>query len=140
MRDLMAMSVRQPWAWAIARGLKNVHGRPEPTTHRGIVVIHAASNWDRSGEASPLFTSHINSRNTKRFPRRALIAVAELSGCHSRDGCTPWAGPGDWHWLLTNIWRLPRPVPAQGQPGLWRLPPDLAHAVITQLLPEAQHA
>lgn len=144
MRDLMALSVRQPWGYAITRGYKTVIGRPEPTSHRGLVVVHAAANWSRAGEKSPLLAAkvrgRVDNRDDRRFPRRVLLAVAELADCHGRDGCTPWAGSGDWHWQLANIWPLPQPIPAQGQPGIWRLSPNLAAAVCAQLLPEAQRA
>src|SRR5215472_2285942 len=39
---MKALSVCQPWAWAIVHGLKTVENRYRPTRHRGPLVIHAS--------------------------------------------------------------------------------------------------
>ena len=39
---MKALSVRQPWAWAIIYALKNIENRGWPINYRGDVLIHAA--------------------------------------------------------------------------------------------------
>jgi hypothetical protein len=39
--SLPALSIRQPWAWAICAGHKNVENRWWKTSHRGWFVVHA---------------------------------------------------------------------------------------------------
>ncbi|MCW5318373.1 ASCH domain-containing protein, partial [Nostoc sp. KVJ3] len=39
---MKALSVRQPWAWAIIYALKNVETRGWPIHYRGDILIHAA--------------------------------------------------------------------------------------------------
>ena len=39
---MKALSVCQPWAWAIVHGIKKVENRWRPTRHRGPLVIHAS--------------------------------------------------------------------------------------------------
>jgi hypothetical protein len=39
---MKALSVRQPWAWAIIYALKNVENRGWPIHYRGDILIHAA--------------------------------------------------------------------------------------------------
>ncbi|WP_292721956.1 DNA cytosine methyltransferase [Nostoc sp. JL34] len=39
---MKALSVRQPWAWAIIHALKNVENRGWPINYRGDILIHAA--------------------------------------------------------------------------------------------------
>ena len=46
---LPALSVRQPWAWLIVNGFKDVENRPRRTHYRGPSLIHAGFN--RAGYA-----------------------------------------------------------------------------------------
>jgi hypothetical protein len=47
---MKALSVCQPWAWAIVSGLKTVENRSRPTRHRGLLVIHASRSRRYLGE------------------------------------------------------------------------------------------
>lgn len=46
---MKTLAVRQPWAWAIARGHKNVENRGWVTPHRGPLAIHAGLRPDDDG-------------------------------------------------------------------------------------------
>ena len=86
-------------------------------------------------------------RRTTLMPFGAVVAVANVTGCHSGDletvfgdgngglrpPCSPWAIPGQWHIELADVRPLPEPVPAKGALGLWRLPEDVEKAVREQL-------
>jgi hypothetical protein len=41
--------LKQPWAWAVAAGKKNIENRSWCTPYRGTVYIHASSKLDRGG-------------------------------------------------------------------------------------------
>lgn len=98
-----ALSVRQPWAWAIVEGLKPVENRTWPTSYRGPLLIHAGLQDDLHGwqfldeTAFPLPVDP---------PTRGIIGVVDLVDCvEGYDSA--WAQEGSWHWLLAN----PRPLP-----------------------------
>lgn len=40
---MKALSIRQPWAWLIAHGYKDIENRVWPTDYRGKFLIHASS-------------------------------------------------------------------------------------------------
>ena len=43
--------------------------------------------------------------------------------------CRVWnEGYPDW-WILSNIRRLPTPIPCRGNVGMWRLPPKLSNEI-----------
>lgn len=44
---LPALSIRQPWAYLIAHGLKDIENRDWPTSYRGSVLIHAGQQFDK---------------------------------------------------------------------------------------------
>jgi len=44
---MKALSIRQPWAWLIAHGIKDIENRDWPTKFRGEFLIHAAKKFER---------------------------------------------------------------------------------------------
>ncbi len=151
---MRGLTVQEPWCSAITYGTKRVENRTWATPYRGLLAVHAGRSVDF--EASDIAwkaasLSHL--RDTppsawKDVPLGAIIAVAELAGCHRdeetalyRAGmppCSPWAVSCAWHWVLRNVRSLPAPVPCRGMLGLWRLPEDVEEAVRAQL--ETSHA
>jgi ASCH domain len=41
----VALSVRQPWAWAIVSGYKDVENRSWPTNYRGTYLSTPVGDW-----------------------------------------------------------------------------------------------
>ncbi|MFJ6215065.1 hypothetical protein ACIQGZ_17275 [Streptomyces sp. NPDC092296] len=125
---MRALTIRQPWADAIAHGPKRVENRTRRTGYRGPLLIHAGLAY---------VPDAIHPADTADWPdtRGAVIAVANLLDCHEerrRRCCGRWAMPGMWHWRLSGVHALPRPVPAKGQLGLWTPPKDVLDAVGAQ--------
>ena len=74
---LKALTIKQPWAWAIVAGHKDVENRSWSTPYRGWIVVHAGGGLDPSGP------SHIRRQGhtTPEHPTRsAFIGVVELVG------------------------------------------------------------
>lgn len=46
---MKALSIQQPWAWAIIEAGKNVENRGWSTAYRGPVLIHASKQFDQEG-------------------------------------------------------------------------------------------
>ena len=69
---MKALSVRQPWAWLIVNGWKNIENRDCRFKHRGPLMIHAAS-WMSEGdyEACRIFVAGI-------FPSLVLPGIYTL--------------------------------------------------------------
>ena len=49
MESIKALSINQPWAWAIVNGYKPVENRDWNTEYRGKVLIHAGKKFDDEG-------------------------------------------------------------------------------------------
>lgn len=45
---MKALSVRQPWAYLIVQGIKDIENRPWTTSYRGPLLIHASRQFDGS--------------------------------------------------------------------------------------------
>jgi hypothetical protein len=50
--NVKALSIRQPWAWLIVAGYKDVENRKWSTSFRGRIYIHAGKTLDSAGLTS----------------------------------------------------------------------------------------
>jgi ASCH domain len=128
---IRALTVRQPWASAIAHADKRIENRTWTTPHRGPVLIHSAAKPDQHATRYAPMTAIVRGL---QLDLGAVIAVARIVDCHSDDGeCAPWAMPGHFHWRLDRVAALPLPVPATGALQLWTPPEKVLETVRLQL-------
>lgn len=124
-----ALTIRQPWAGAIAHQTKRVENRSWklPAKHHGArILIHAGAKPDKW---AIVYGPHLDVYS-------AVVAVATITGCHwSEDGtcCGPWGFDRAYHWTLGDVLALPEPVPAKGALGFWTPGDDVLAAVEKQL-------
>jgi hypothetical protein len=139
-----SLSVRQPWAYAIAVLGKDIENRSWSTRHRGLLAIHASSGWDGDeAQSAVAFAARrgYDAVEPARRQRSAIVAVVDLADvcCWGLDGrgcsCGPWAIAGQCHWRLASVRPLVRPVPCKGSLGLWELPAEVETAVRMQIAP-----
>ena len=138
-RITRALTLRQPWAWAVAAGHKDVENRTWQTPHRGWLAIHAGGEWADSG-AVALCTQLLDDAGVAIPPkqhliRSAIIAVVFVEDCIAPDTPlqSPWAQPHNFHWLLRGAVLLPTPVPCAGSREVWKLSKEQSDAVEAQL-------
>ncbi len=149
--EIRGLSIKQPYAWAITVGAKPVENRTRGTRYRGLLAIHASKSVMAASLDDPRILDAIAVRDFEigeaASATGAVVAVAELTGCHHSDecmmpvsqergvrtGCSAWAVRGQWHIEIRVIRALPEPVPCRGMLGLWRLPPDVEAKVRRQL-------
>ena len=140
---MKALSVRQPWAWAIAHGRKDVENRTWPTQWHGRLAIHASARWDEDGawdwRVMEAALSEEPVQRDDRFVLSAVIAVADLVDV-ARGVNSLWAEPGQFHWRLANVRPLAEPMPCKGRLGLWDLPDDVEAAVVAHLAATADRS
>ncbi|MGA4844719.1 hypothetical protein [Streptomyces sp. G45] len=117
---LRGLTIRQPWADAVAYLGKTIENRTWRTTYTGPLLIHAGLGVDKeAAKQAPAGLPGV---------RGAVIATARLTGCHRCDGeCSRWAEPGVWHWELTDVQALTEPVRVTGARRLW-VPDDQLRA------------
>lgn len=140
---MRVLTVRQPWAWAIIYGGKDVENRSRNIAgdYRGPVAIHAGQTVDMAGMTDRniigsvairrLFAGAGHLSTFKESPRGAIIGVVDLVSVHrcwwaeGLTGCSPWAEKGFWHLALTNARPLVEPIPFKGALGLRTLPVEV---------------
>ena len=125
-----ALSIRQPWAWAILHAGKDIENRDWPTKFRGPVCIHAPKGMTNSefdgfvDLARAMYRA--GSWNGPFIPERkalsfggGIVGTAEIVDCVDHSS-SPWFF-GTWGFVLANT----RPVdfiPCKGALGFfdWR--------------------
>jgi hypothetical protein len=135
---MKTLTIRQPWAWAVAKGIKPIENRSRATSHRGPLAIHAGLKWDdlhvhalrdvvrlARAQGSPL-PEHL-ADDLPYSGVGLVIAIVDLVDVCTKSrnkmrvacDCGPWAVPYETHWKLANARLLKEPVPATGRLGLW---------------------
>jgi hypothetical protein len=120
-----ALTVKQPWAWAIIHGGKDVENRSRPTKHRGQLYIHAGKGWADEG----LDTIGVDDMPAdEALLSGMVIGTVDVIDCHQAGGCdantelgacSEWSMPDLYHWVLANPRPLATPFPMQGKLGIW---------------------
>ncbi|MDY6803498.1 MAG: ASCH domain-containing protein [Cyanobacteriota bacterium] len=125
------LTIKQPWAWLIAEGIKTIENRTWKTNYRGPLGIHAGKS---NSDLSPILIDRINgilkemsiklpSIDRLKSEQGHIIAIADLTPI-TTDKEDRWAIPGQYHWKLENARRI-TPIQAKGKLGLWNHPVPL---------------
>lgn len=142
--DMRALSIRQPWAWLIANGYKDIENRTWRTHYRGPLLIHASGGMTRDEyEDVADFVRGLNriqllaGSNAKPIvlPERDELARGGIIGCARLAGCiAPENRRSDWHmegqygFLMLGAAPVPF-VPCKGKLGIFDVPEDVTRAL-----------
>ena len=120
--DWLCLSVRQPWAWLIVNGWKNIENRNWPTVIRGPILIHASKSMTSDEyEACRIFVhgfSNIELPLPEKLERGGIVGQATLLDCVSEHS-SEWF-VGDYGFVLADQ----KPLafePLKGQLGFFKV-------------------
>jgi hypothetical protein len=100
---LMALSIRQPFAELILRGVKKIEYRSIPTHKRERVYIYASRvPVDDAGSWAKV------KLEPGDLPTGVLVGTVEIVGCDGE--------PGDYQWKLARPKRLKKPIKPKRMP------------------------
>lgn len=155
--EMRILTVRQPWAWAIIHGGKDVENRVRNIAgdYRGPVAIHAGLARAATDDAQVVAHRVLTKRRASLVDwstgqaHGVILGVVDLIDVHhwanclnpvdpadmsTWSGCSPWAEPVDVHHLmLTNPRALAEPIPYRGALGLRRLDDDTTARIFAQI-------
>lgn len=155
MTEMRILTVRQPWAWAIIHGGKDVENRVRNIAgdYRGPVAIHAGAEYDRTADTHPEIQSMARRRDVTSLrehliaygekPYRRIIGVVDLvdvlppSYYDEADAneayCSPWAMEGHHQLVLENARPLTSLITFRGALGLRRLDDTTTAQIFAQI-------
>lgn len=127
---MKALSIRQPWAWLIIHGGKDVENRSWPTWFRGQVLIHASKGmskeeWEDGYEYARYGVGGIIIPGPDQLQRGGIIGQAEIIDCVTSSD-SPWF-EGPHGFILRNAKPVPF-RPFKGELGLFE-----THLELTEL-------
>jgi hypothetical protein len=125
---MKAITLRQPWAWAIINAGKDIENRNWKTHFRGRVAIHAAVGMMRDEyEKAYRYMRNINRRIKipayEDLERGAVIGTVEIVDC-VQDSDSRWF-MGEYGFVLARPKRLHESIPCKGALSFWNVPEDI---------------
>lgn len=131
-----ALTIAQPYASMIARGVKRVENREWSTPYRGMLYIHAGKSLAWLNHKTP----------PDGMPFGAIVAIATLVDCLHVDAIRrgtydekyPWLRShphtnGTWCWVLDGVAAI-GPWPWRGAQRIWTIDPDELNRVANKEL------
>lgn len=138
---MIALSIRQPWAWAILYGGKRIENRSWRCDYRGPILIHASKlpvpkralpGWFVQDWESVRAAMHASNVDIFKCPpvtfkslvlqSGAIVGKARIVDCVSHHPSAWFAGP--WGLILEDVEPTPV-VPCKGRLGLWQVPANV---------------
>lgn len=118
---MKCLSVRQPWAWAIIHGGKDIENRSRPTRHRGPLAIHSSkglAKLDYAFDAKFIqLTTGVIVPAYEDLIFGAILGTVNLVDCVKLSS-SPWF-QGRYGFVLQDAepWRIP--IITRGALGFW---------------------
>jgi hypothetical protein len=123
---MKALSIRQPWAWLIIHGGKDVENRSWHTKHRGRFVVHAAKGMTQQEYAHAAAFADLECGLKippfNELQRGGIIGSVELVNSVDTSD-SPWY-LGEKAFVLRDPKPLPF-VPLKGQLNFFQVPDEL---------------
>lgn len=149
---MKALSIKQPWAWLIAHGMKDIENRNWTTSYRGLILIHAGKEPDtgilrKNGYLNHYYLGmapywqeacrHMPER-TADYEMGGIIGYATLKEVVTKSN-SPWFR-GHYGFVLTQRYTVPL-IPLRGQLGLFDVPAEIEaqiHKICEQRIREQE--
>ena len=116
---MKALTVLQPWAWAIMDGRKRVENRSWRTRHRGPLLIHAGKGrrWFRDSRELPDGSNHPSAVD---LSYGAILGIVQIVDCVpvAEKADDPFAS-GPWCFVLEKPEKFEQPIACLGTQMLW---------------------
>ena len=120
---MKALSIKQPWAWAIAYGHKTIETRTWPTEYRGPLLIVSSLKPDK--KLLDWFLDRVDYVRAIDMEYGKAICTANLVDCRpmtkaDQDPALCDIYPGAFSWVMEDVERI-EPFAVKGQLGLYEV-------------------
>lgn len=125
-----ALSIRQPWAWLIVHGHKDIENRDWPTNFRGRLLVHAGKTFTRKYYteccaqlgAAGMLPSSLPSYEELQQQTGGLVGWTRITDCQPEHP-SPWKQDGTYGFVLSDSSPMPL-VPFNGKLNFFNVPND----------------
>lgn len=116
---MKVLSVKQPWAWLLVSGEKDIENRSRKFHYRGTLLIHASATPDK--DALRQFVSDLQADGVavheEDFVNGAIIGSVVITDCVDNHASDWFHGP--FGLVCADAQEFDEPIPAKGKLGLW---------------------
>ena len=134
---MRALSIHQPWAWAILQAGKTIENRTWSTKHRGPILVHASksrASYDREKQLDWKALYGVDLPPWEELETGAVVGVVDVVDCVSPTSSrairlNPWT-EGPVCWVLANPRPFPEPIPFRGAQLLFEVPDGLIPSAV----------
>lgn len=122
---MKALSIRQPWAWLIVQGYKDVENRLWPTRFRGRIYVHTGKQLDKlSSIEEGCIGAELDDKAwgeflKRKWPLGAIVGSVEIVDCVISSS-SPWF-IGPYGFVLANPVVYRTPIPYKGELRLFEV-------------------
>ena len=114
MGAMKCLSVRQPWAWLLVNGYKDIENRTWETRHRGPLLIHAGKTFDAAGYAWVTHSfSQIALPTIGSFPLGCIVGQVSVYAMSIWNISKWFEGP--WGWRVRDAVAFAQTTPYRGR-------------------------
>ena len=111
-----ALSIRQPWAWLIVHGFKDIENRDWPTNFRGRYYAETCEELLRMGLLPADMPAY------EDLPRGGFVGWTHVTDCRQHHP-SPWKQDGSHGFVLRDSSPIPF-VPWKGRLGFFNVPKE----------------
>jgi len=120
---MKALSIRQPWAWLVVNGWKNIENRERRFSHRGPLLIHAAqwmsvADYDACRIFVDGICDHLPLPPITDLDRSGIVGQVTVLDCVDHHS-SPWF-TGPYGLVLAEHVSFPM-IRWRGMPGLFEV-------------------
>lgn len=127
-----ALSIRQPWAWLIVNGHKDIENRDWPTNFRGRLLIHAGLTMTRAyydqvvQELDGMGLLPVDLPAYDELQRGGFVGWTHVTDC-VQEHPSKWKQEGSWGFVLRNSSTIEF-RPWKGKLNFFNVPKDVLSA------------
>ena len=115
---MKALSLMQPWPWAIFYLGKDIENRGKATRIRGRILIHASKTYDHEGAKWIEKQFGIKAPGPTRLPMGGIVGSVEITDCVEKSDSKWFVGPKGY--VLKNA-KESKFIPYRGMPGFFEV-------------------
>ena len=138
-----AFTCTGPYAILILHGIKRTENRsawPEPRDGRAAISCSKSFCKEEYGQFIAWASVNLPAEDFEKLPAwrevkdwpGKVVGVCDYKA-RERTGRESWDEGYPYWWDLSNVARLPEPIPCRGSVGIWLLPPSIAQSVFEQV-------
>lgn len=120
-KDLKALSIKQPWASLIIKDIKDIENRTWGTDTEKWILVHAPKEYDKNTlKTKPNIVEKLKKINWKKYPTGVILGIIHVKNVESDCDIDKyfWAtGPKCWH--IDFVYEFDNQINSNGELRFW---------------------